>query len=205
MQGPKSGNITWHAGAVSRSQREQARGHRGATLWLTGLSGSGKSTLAAAVEQALMQRGCVAYVLDGDNLRYGLNRDLGFTPTERRENIRRIGEVAKLFTDAGVLVLCAFISPYRQDRDEVRANMSPGDFLEIYVNASLAACEERDPKGLYKKARVGGITDMTGIGSPYEPPERPELLVDSEQQSAQESVAQILGFLEKTGYIKART
>ncbi len=205
MQPPKSGNITWHAGAVTRAAREAARGHRGATLWLTGLSGSGKSTLTVAVEQALLARGCVAYVLDGDNVRYGLNRDLGFSPEERRENIRRIGEVAKLFTDAGVLVLCAFISPYREDRDAVRKSLSPGDFIEVYVKASLEACESRDPKGLYRKARAGGIADMTGIGSPYEPPEKPELVVDTELHTPAESLARVLNFLEKTGYIQHRT
>ncbi len=204
MQEPRSGNITWHAAAVNRTERERKRGHRGATLWLTGLSGSGKSTLAALLEQRLLDRGCTAYVLDGDNVRYGLNSDLGFSPLDRAENIRRIGEVAKLFTDAGVLVLCAFISPYRVDRARVRAIMADGDFIEVYVQASLAACEQRDPKGLYKKARAGGIADMTGIGSPYEPPENPEIVVDTEHTQLAESADQVLGFLEEKGYI-ART
>ncbi|HEX2677479.1 MAG TPA: adenylyl-sulfate kinase [Polyangiales bacterium] len=201
MTEPKSGNITWHASGVSRAERERKRGHRGATLWLTGLSGSGKSTVATLLEQKLLDRGCAAYVLDGDNVRYGLNRDLGFSPEDRSENIRRIGEVAKLFTDAGVIVLCAFISPYRADRDRVRQNLAAGDFVEIYVKASLAACEARDPKGLYKKARAGGISDMTGISSPYEEPLKPELVVDTEQSDLAACVSQVLGFLEKNGYI----
>lgn len=205
MQEPKSGNITWHTGAVSREERERKRGHRGATLWLTGLSGSGKSTLATELEQRLLDRGVAAYVLDGDNVRYGLNSDLGFSPDDRRENIRRIGEVAKLFTDAGVVVLCAFISPYRADRDRIRSGMSAGDFIEVHVKASLATCEQRDPKGLYKKARAGGIADMTGIGSPYEAPEHAELTVDTEAESLAENAARVLGFLEEKGYIPPRT
>jgi adenylylsulfate kinase len=198
---PKSGNITWHASGVSRAERERVRGHRGATLWLTGLSGSGKSTIAARVEQLLLERGCATYSLDGDNIRHGLSRDLGFSPDDRRENIRRTGEVAKLFTDAGVLVLCAFISPYRTDREALRDLMPKGDFVEIYVKASLAACEQRDPKGLYKKARAGGIADMTGISAPYEAPEHPELVVDTEAGDLEQSARAVLGFLEKTGYI----
>jgi adenylylsulfate kinase len=198
---PKSDNITWHSAGVTREGREQRRGHRGATLWFTGLSGSGKSTLATRVEQALSECGHVAYFLDGDNVRHGLCRDLGFSQEDRTENIRRTGEVAKLFSDAGVLVLCAFISPYRSDRDAVRKNMRAGDFIEIYVQASLATCEARDPKGLYRKARAGGITDMTGIGAPYEAPDHPELTLDTETQSQEEGVARVLGFLRDNGYI----
>lgn len=201
MAAPKSDNITWHEGAVTRERREQKRGHRGATLWFTGLSGAGKSTLATRVEQALIERGCTAYLLDGDNVRHGLCRDLGFAPEDRRENIRRTGEVAKLFTDAGVLVLCAFISPYREDRAGIRRNMHAGDFIEIYVKASLGTCEQRDPKGLYKKARSGGIHDMTGIGAPYEEPERAELVIDTEHATPDANVRQVLGFLEDNGYI----
>ncbi|HEY2735345.1 MAG TPA: adenylyl-sulfate kinase, partial [Polyangiales bacterium] len=160
MRQPKSENITRYEGGVTRTEREGARGHRGATLWFTGLSGSGKSTIAAQVERALLARGCAAYVLDGDHIRYGLSRDLGFSPQDRSENNRRIGEVAKLFTDACVLCLCAFISPYREDRAQLRADMAAGDFVEVYVRASLATCELRDPKGLYRKARAGEIPNM---------------------------------------------
>jgi adenylylsulfate kinase len=201
MGEPKSSNIVWHASGVSRAAREEMRGHRGATLWFTGLSGSGKSTIATLLEQRLFERGCTAYVLDGDNVRHGLNRDLGFSPSDRSENIRRIGEVAKLFTDASVIVLCAFISPFRVDRDRVRAAMRARDFLEIYVRASLEACEARDPKGLYKKARAGSIADMTGIGSPYEPPEHAELVLDTEQADLSTCVATTLAFLEDAGCI----
>ncbi|HKP63763.1 MAG TPA: adenylyl-sulfate kinase [Polyangiales bacterium] len=205
MQQPKSRNITWQAGVVSRADRERVRGHRGAALWFTGLSGSGKSTIAARVEHALLTQGCATYVLDGDNVRHGLCRDLGFSPEDRAENIRRIGEVAKLFVDANVLCMCAFISPYRAVRAQLRASLAPGDFVEIYVKASLLACERRDPKGLYKKAREGKISDMTGIGSPYEPPEDPELVLDTESSTPDESVQQVLGFLQKNGYIASQT
>lgn len=201
MDKPKSENITWHSGGVTRAQREQVRGHRGAILWLTGLSGSGKSTLATGVEQRLLARKCATYLLDGDNVRHGLNRDLGFSPADRSENNRRIGEVAKLFADAGVLCLCAFISPYRRDRALLRANMGAGDFLEVYVRASLSACEARDPKGLYKKARAGQIPDMTGISAPYEAPERPEVLLDTETNSIEDNVQQVITYLESGGYI----
>jgi adenylylsulfate kinase len=202
MDKPKSENITWHSGGVTRAEREQVRGHRGAILWLTGLSGSGKSTLATGVEHELLARKCATYLLDGDNVRHGLNRDLGFSPADRSENNRRIGEVAKLFADAGVLCLCAFISPYREDRARLRGNMEPGDFVEVYVRASLAACEARDPKGLYKRARAGQIPDLTGIGAPYEEPERPEILLDTEAASIEENVQQVLTFLEARGYIR---
>jgi adenylylsulfate kinase len=201
MQQPKSGNITWQAGVVTRADRERVRGHRGATLWFTGLSGSGKSTLAAEAERKLLERGCATYVLDGDNVRHGLNRDLGFAPEDRSENNRRIGEVAKLFADACVLCLCAFISPYRDDRARLRAGMPPGDFVEIYVRASLAVCEQRDPKGLYKKARAGHIPDMTGIGAPYEEPESPELVLDTESGEIERNVDELMKYLETRGYI----
>ncbi|MEY4580554.1 MAG: hypothetical protein RL701_5257 [Pseudomonadota bacterium] len=204
MHKPKSTNITWQTGGITRAEREQVRGHRGATLWFTGLSGSGKSTLAAAIERRLLERGCATYLLDGDNVRHGLNRDLGFAPEDRSENNRRIGEVAKLFTDASVLCLCAFISPYREDRARLRAAMPSGDFVEIYVRASLAVCEERDPKGLYKKARAGEIHDMTGIGAPYETPEAPELVLDTESGVIDGNVEEAVRFLEKNGYIGFR-
>lgn len=202
MEKPKSENITWHASGITRAEREAVRGHRGATLWFTGLSGSGKSTLATAVERQLLARGCATYLLDGDNVRHGLNRDLGFAPADRSENNRRIGEVAKLFTDAGVLCLCAFISPYRADRAKLRAAIGSADFIEIYVRASLPACEERDPKGLYKKARAGEIPDMTGIGAPYEPPQRPELVLDTETGDVDHNVQSVLLHLEHAGFIQ---
>jgi adenylylsulfate kinase len=201
MHQPKSGNITRYAGGVSRADRERVRGHRGAVLWFTGLSGSGKSTIAAEVERQLLGRGCAAYVLDGDHIRHGLSRDLGFAPADRSENNRRIGEVAKLFSDACVLCLCAFISPYKRDRAQLRGNMAPGEFVEVYVRASLARCEERDPKGLYKKARLGEISDMTGIGAPYEAPEAAELVLDTEHGDVDVNVAVVLEFLRSNGYI----
>lgn len=203
MSKHKSKNIVWHQSRVRREDRERLRGHRGATLWLTGLSGSGKSTIATRVEQLLCERGCVAYMLDGDNIRHGLSRDLGFTPRDRSENIRRIGEVSKLFTDAGVLVLCAFISPYRADRQLVRDLMRAGDFIEVYVEASVDVCEQRDPKGLYKRARAGKISEFTGITAPYEAPEHPELTLDTTCDDAEACAWKVLGFLEEKGYIPA--
>ena len=205
MHKPKSTNITWQAGGITRTEREQVRGHRGATLWFTGLSGSGKSTLAAGLERRLLERHCATYLLDGDNVRHGLNRDLGFAPEDRSENNRRIGEVAKLFTDAGVLCLCAFISPYREDRARLRAAMPAGDFVEIYVRAPLHICEGRDPKGLYKKARAGQILDMTGIGAPYEPPDMPELVLDTELGGIQGNVDDTIRYLETHGYVQSQT
>lgn len=202
MSERKSTNITWHEGHVGRRDREALLGQRGVTLWLTGLSGSGKSTIAVAAERALVEHGHLAYVLDGDNVRHGLNRNLGFSPADRTENIRRIAEVAKLFTDCGVIVLTSFISPYRSDRDAARAIFAPGDFVEVYVDASLETCEARDPKGLYKKARAGEIPEFTGISAPYEPPERPELALDTAALSVEESVAALLRHLEAQGYLK---
>jgi adenylylsulfate kinase len=198
---PKSRNIRWEPGQVTRAERESLRGHRGAAIWLTGLSGSGKSTLAKAVERELGRRGHVSYVLDGDNVRHGLSNDLGFSADDRHENIRRIFEVAKLFVDAGVLVLCAFVSPYRADRERMRQGMAPGDFIEIHVKASVEACRARDPKGLYGKAEAGEITDLTGVGSPYEPPEHPELVLETELQEPAESAAAVLAYLESHGHI----
>ena len=204
MAEQKATNITWHAGHVTRQEREKQLGQRGVTIWLTGLSGSGKSTIAVAAEGVLHERGRHAYVLDGDNVRHGLNQNLGFSPEDRTENIRRIGEVAKLFNDAGVIALTSFISPYRADRDAVRAIMEPGDFVEVLVDASVETCEGRDVKGLYKKARAGEIPEFTGISAPYEAPEKAELVLDTNTQSVEESVEQLVGYLEEKGYLGTR-
>ena len=191
----KSTNITWHHGTVTSEQREVLTGHKAACLWFTGLSGSGKSTLSRALETALVERGINAYVLDGDNVRHGLNGDLGFAPEDRAENIRRIGEVARLFVDSGALVLTAFISPYREDRDRVRGLLGDGQFVEVWVNPGLDICEQRDPKGLYKRARAGEITQFTGIDAPYEAPASPELDVDTGALSVDESVDAVVSWL----------
>jgi adenylylsulfate kinase len=196
-----STNLTWHAGAVKRVQREQLLGQKGVTLWLTGLSASGKSTIAVLLEQMLIERGRLAYRLDGDNVRHGLNRNLGFSAGDRSENIRRIGEVAKLFTDAGIIVIASFISPYRKDRDAIRTDMNPGDFVEIYIKASLATAEARDPKGLYKKARAGQIKRFTGIDDPYEPPEKPEIVIDTERIPPHDAASRILDHLQSHEYL----
>jgi adenylylsulfate kinase len=201
MSETKATNIVWHAHSVTRAEREKKFGHRGCTVWMTGLSGSGKSTLANALDDALWQRGIRSYVLDGDNIRHGLNKDLGFSPEDRTENIRRIGEVARLFTDAGIINTTAFISPYREDRDRARSIQGEGDFVEVYVKASVEACEQRDTKGLYAKARAGQIKEFTGISAPYEEPARPEVTVDTEGQSVEESLAVILAYLEEKGYL----
>jgi adenylylsulfate kinase len=203
MAEQKATNIVWHPGAVTRGDREQLNGHRGATVWLTGLSGSGKSTIAVELERWLWDRGVRAYILDGDNIRHGLNKNLGFSPTDRTENIRRIGEVAKLFTDAGMVAITAFISPYRADRDQVRALMQPGDFVEVLVDCPVEVCEQRDVKGLYKKARAGQIPEFTGISAPYEAPLSPELTIHTESQSVDESVRQIIGYLQEKRLIPA--
>jgi adenylylsulfate kinase len=201
MSTPTSRNITWHAGIVTKSDRETIAGHRGCTIWMTGLSGSGKSTLAVALEKKLWERGVRSYVLDGDNVRHGLNKDLGFSPEDRNENIRRIGEVAKLFTDANVVNVTAFISPYRADRDQVRAIMAEGDFIEVFVDCPVEVCETRDPKGLYKKARAGQIPEFTGISAPYESPLNPEINLRTDRESEEESLQQVLQYLERRGYI----
>jgi adenylylsulfate kinase len=201
MAEQKATNIVWHQGAVTREDREKLNGHRGATVWLTGLSGSGKSTIAVDLEKRLLERGVRAYILDGDNIRHGLNKNLGFSPEDRTENIRRIGEVAKLFTDAGLVVLTAFISPYRADRDQVRKIMKDGDFIEVLVDAPVEVCEQRDVKGLYKKARAGEIKEFTGISAPYEAPEKPEMRIDTTGQSVEASAQQILAHLERQGIV----
>ena len=201
MAEPKSKNLTWHEGLVSRTDRENRLGQRGVTVWLTGLSGSGKSTIAVAAEKALADQGHLTYILDGDNIRQGLNSNLGFSPEDRTENIRRIGEVAKLFTDAGAIVFSSFISPYRADRDGVREIMAEGDFVECYVSASLETCESRDVKGLYQKARAGEIPEFTGISAPYEEPEKPELVIDTNGQTVDESVQELVECLRKGGYL----
>ena len=198
---PKATNIVWHEASVDRAARAEKRGHRSAILWFTGLSGSGKSTLANAVNAALFERGLATYVLDGDNVRHGLCKDLGFSDADREENIRRIGEVAKLFLDAGVIVLTAFVSPFRADRDKARELVAQGDFIEIFCAADLDVCESRDPKGLYAKARSGAIKEFTGISSPYEAPESPELKIDTGSQELTESVQVVLKALEAQGVI----
>jgi adenylylsulfate kinase len=197
----RSTNITWHAGLVGRDQREKHLGQKGVVVWMTGLSASGKSTIASRVEELLLERGKLAYRLDGDNIRHGLNKNLGFSAEDRAENIRRIGEVAKLFADAGLIAITSFISPYRADRDAVRANLEAGRFVEVYVNVSIDAAERRDPKGLYKKARAGQIKGFTGIDDPYEAPERSELLLDTEHLAPDDSARAIERYLEQRGYL----
>jgi adenylylsulfate kinase len=214
-------DVRWHAHAVSRADREAAAGHKGCVLWFTGLSGCGKSTLANAVDRALHARGCRTFVLDGDNVRHGLSAapamleerhgkefaarfGLGFGAADREENIRRIGSVADLFAQAGLIALTAFISPYRRDRDAVRRLLAPGDFVEVYVKAPLEVCEGRDPKGLYKKARAGELKGFTGIDDPYEEPLVPELVVDSATQRPEALAAEVIAWLERHGKIPPR-
>jgi adenylylsulfate kinase len=201
MTQQKATNVTWYEGAISQVARENLLGQSGCVLWFTGLSGSGKSTLAHEVENALYQRGHLTYVLDGDNVRHGLNKNLGFSPEDRAENIRRIGEVAKLFADAGVIAMTAFISPYRADRDNARALLDEGQFVEVFADCALEVCEERDPKGLYKRARAGEIKEFTGISAPYEAPSNPEVAVDTGKQSLVESAQAVVDFLEGAGLI----
>ena len=197
-------NIFWHTGTITRKARELSRGHKGVTIWLTGLSGSGKSTIAHSLEEKLFERGIATYVLDGDNIRFGLNKDLGFSREDREENIRRIGEVAKLFVDAGIITITAFISPYRSDRDNVRSIHSKADFIEVYVKCPIEICEQRDVKGLYKKARNGEIKGFTGIDAPYEEPENPEIVVDTAKESLDVSINKIINYLEQNAYITRR-
>ncbi len=199
----KATNIVWHEGHVGREQRENLLEQKGCLVWLTGLPSSGKSTIAYTVEHALVERGRLAYVLDGDNIRHGLNKNLGFSAEDRAENIRRIGEVGKLFADGGLITLASFVSPYRVDRDAVRALFADGEFIEVFINTSLALCEERDPKGLYKKARAGEIPNFTGISDPYEAPENAELSIQTDSCTPEEAALQILNLLEERGRIPA--
>ncbi len=194
-------NVVWHRATVTRSRREGINGHRSVVLWFTGLSGAGKSTLAHAVEEHLHQKGCRTFVFDGDNVRHGLCADLGFSAEDRSENIRRIGQMAKLFVDAGVIALTAFISPFRADRQRVREIVGESDFLEIYCRCSLEECERRDVKGLYAKARAGVIREFTGVSSPYEEPLAPDLVIDTERQSLEKAVERVCGLLAARGLI----
>src|SRR5436190_14112865 len=204
MSQPKSQNIQWHGANITKEERQTLLDSKGAVVWFTGLSGSGKSTIARCVEHLLLQRHIPTYVLDGDNIRFGLNKDLGFSPADRTENIRRIGEVAKLFADGSVVTLTAFISPYRADRDQVRAIMPAGEFIEVFIDTPLDVCEQRDPKGLYKKARAGQIPEFTGISAPYEPPLTPELTLRTAEQSPEESAAQVFAYLVARGIVSSR-
>ncbi len=203
MAEQKATNVHWHEGDITREHRAKILGHKGATLWFTGLSGSGKSTVAVELEGVLSEMGVLAYRLDGDNVRLGINKNLGFSAEDRTENIRRIGEVAKLFVDSGVLALSSFISPYAADRDQVRTLHEEAgmDFIEVFVDCSLEAAESRDPKGLYKKARAGEIKNFTGIDDPYEAPERAEIHLRSDQQTLEEEVNMILDELRSRGII----
>ena len=197
MTQQKATNVTWYEGTITQVARENLLGQNGCVLWFTGLSGSGKSTLAHEVENSLYQRGHLTYVLDGDNVRHGLNKNLGFSPEDRAENIRRIGEVSKLFVDAGVIVMTAFISPYRADRAHARALIQDGRFVEVFVDCALEVCEERDTKGLYKRARAGEIKEFTGISAPYEPPIHPEVTLNTDTQNITECTQLVIDFLEQ--------
>ena len=199
---PKSENITWHHSIVTKEDRERLLGQKGVTLWFTGLPQSGKSTLAIEVEKRLFEMGHITYILDGDNIRHGLNKNLGFSPEDREENIRRIGEVANLFRQAGIINMTAFISPYRADRQNARALAKEGEFIEIFCKCSLEVCENRDTKGLYKKARAGEIPEYTGISAPYEEPENPELTVETDQLTVEDGATKIISYLEKNGMIR---
>ncbi|MEH7505171.1 adenylyl-sulfate kinase [Neobacillus drentensis] len=197
----KPTNITWHETSISKENRREKNGHGSCALWFTGLSGSGKSTIANAVSNELFRQGISEYVLDGDNIRHGLNKDLGFSDYDRTENIRRIGEVAKLFVDSGKVVTTAFISPFRSDRDQVRALFEDGEFIEVFVQCPIEECERRDPKQLYAKARRGEIKDFTGIDSPYEGPEQPEITLHSDQVTVEEAVEQVFTYLREKNII----
>jgi adenylylsulfate kinase len=200
----KSSDTVWHHATVTRARRERLNGHKSVIIWFTGLSGAGKSTLAHAVEERLHQMSCSTFVFDGDNVRHGLCGDLGFSEGDRRENIRRIGEMAKLFVEAGVIALTAFISPFRADRLKVRNLTAPGDFIEVYCRCPIEVCEQRDVKGMYRRARAGEIRDFTGISSPYEEPENPELAVDTGSMPLDQCVDQVIGYLQDRGVIPTR-
>lgn len=202
MDQKQDNNVVWHHATVTRQRREELHGHKGVVLWFTGLSASGKSTLAHAVEEALHQQACRTFVLDGDNVRHGLNRDLGFSIEDRDENLRRVGETAKLFLESGTIVLAAFISPLQREREMVRTLMPHGDFFEVYCEAPIEVCEQRDPKGLYGRARKGEIKEFSGISSPYEPPVKPELKVNTVEESLEDSVQMVLSMLKSRQVIK---
>lgn len=205
MSETKATNIVWHDYNVDKEARAKQKNQSPCILWFTGLSGSGKSTVANALEQKLFSLGYHSYLLDGDNVRHGLNKDLGFSAEDRVENIRRIGEVAKLFVDSGLFVLTAFISPYRSDRDMVRSLVGEREFVEVFVDTPLEVCEARDPKGLYKKARAGEIKNFTGLDAPYEAPENPEITIKTAEESLEETVDKIVASLTESGYISARS
>ncbi|MEB6214397.1 UNVERIFIED_CONTAM: adenylyl-sulfate kinase [Mammaliicoccus sciuri] len=196
-----STNITWHDSEVTKAQRQERNGHKSVVIWFTGLSGSGKSTISVALEKALFEQNITSYRLDGDNIRHGLNQNLGFSPEDRKENIRRIGEVGKLMVDAGVVTMTAFISPYEEDRNTVRDILEDGEFIEVFTKCSIDECESRDPKGLYKKARSGEIKEFTGINAPYEEPSNPEIVIDTENESVEESVEKIVAYLKENQYL----
>ena len=197
----ESKNITWHASEVTKDERLQRNQHKSAVIWFTGLSGSGKSTISVELEKALFNHQIHTYRLDGDNVRHGLNRNLGFSPEDRKENIRRIGEVSKLMVDAGLITVTAFISPYKSDREAVRHLLDTDDFIEVYTQCSLSECENRDPKGLYKKVRNGEIAEFTGVNAPYEAPTQPEIVLDTETLSVEASVSKIMDYLQQHQYI----
>jgi adenylylsulfate kinase len=202
MTTQKATNITWHEGALNKQDREKLLDQKGVVIWFTGLPSSGKSTLAHAIEEQLFRRGHLSFVLDGDNIRHGLNKNLGFSPEDREENIRRIGEVAKLFADAGLITMTAFISPYRKDRDRNRHLLNEDEFIEVFVKVSLDEAERRDPKGLYKRARAGEIKEFTGIDAPYEEPLDPELVIDTNELDLEESADIVTQYLEAKNIIK---
>lgn len=202
MTQTKATNITWHKGNIEKKDRERLLRQKGVVIWFTGLSGSGKSTLAHRIEELLFERGHLCFILDGDNIRHGLNKNLGFSPEDREENIRRIGEVSKLFADAGLITMTAFISPYRGDRDKARGLLQKEEFIEVFVKVPLEIAEERDPKGLYKKARAGEIKEFTGISAPYEKPLSPEIVIDTSKHDLEESSRIVIDYLEKKGFIR---
>lgn len=204
MSKQKATNITWHQANVTKEDREELLGHKGVVIWFTGLSASGKSTIAHEAQNILHSRNCLTYVLDGDNVRHGLNKNLGFSPEDREENIRRIGEVANLFADAGILTMTAFISPYRADRNKARELLEDGRFIEVFVYCPVDVCEERDPKGLYKRAKAGEIKEFTGISAPYEEPENPEIVLNTAELTIEESAQKVVSLLEDRGIIPTK-